>query len=650
MNLLRRNLPALLTAALLAVAVPASAATIVIVNNNAAGVGFNDPTPVAPVGGNPGTTLGAQRLFIFQHAASIWGALLDSPATILVRAQFVNQTCTPTSATLGSAGPLTAHRDFAGAEYANTWYHASLANKLFGADLDGTNPDINANFNLALDSGACLGGATWYYGIDGNEGANVELLPVVLHELGHGLNFSTLTNGSTGALFNSFPAIWDRFLMNNQTGLHWYQMSNAQRQASAISTGNLVWDGPFTTAAAPSFLSGRPQMVINSPGGIAGSTFNVQTATFGPSTFNVTGDVVLVDDGVAPNADGCEPIVNDLTGKIALIDRGLCTFVIKAKAAQDAGAIAVLIANNVASGLPGMGGTDPTITIPALGISQADGNTIKANLGTGVNVTMNFHPTLLAGADDAGLVRMYAPNPFQGGSSVSHFDVTLNPNALMEPAINNDLHDTVDLTLYLFADIGWMPQATSTELTMFLAEGRRDGIALRWRFLDPTDVTSVAVERAMAADGPFEAIPVELANEGEIGTALDTGALPSVTYHYRLRVADRRGEISYMGLASAQRLDVLADGVHLAAPQPNPSRHSATFHFALGQAEHVTLSVVDAGGRLVRTLESGMMPAGEYTRIWDGTSERAGKVPAGLYFVQLRTSQGLSTHRLAFIR
>ena len=76
-------------------------------NNNAPGVGFNDPTPRAPVGGNPGTTLGAQRLFIFQHAASIWGSLLPSNVTIVVRATFAAQTCTATQAVLGSAGTTT---------------------------------------------------------------------------------------------------------------------------------------------------------------------------------------------------------------------------------------------------------------------------------------------------------------------------------------------------------------------------------------------------------------------------------------------------------------------------------------------------------------------------------------------------------------
>jgi hypothetical protein len=52
---------------------------------------------------------------------------------------------------------------------------------------------------------------------------------------------------------------------------------------------------------------------------------------------------------------------------------------------------------------------------------------------------------------------MYAPNPFTSGSSVSHWDVSLSPNALMEPAINNDLHDTVDMTNGVLRDIGWFP-------------------------------------------------------------------------------------------------------------------------------------------------------------------------------------------------
>ena len=76
------------------------------VNTNAPGVGFNDATPAAPVGGNPGTTVGQQRLNAFQYAADIWGSIPASSAVPRsnIQASFTPLACTATAATLGSAG------------------------------------------------------------------------------------------------------------------------------------------------------------------------------------------------------------------------------------------------------------------------------------------------------------------------------------------------------------------------------------------------------------------------------------------------------------------------------------------------------------------------------------------------------------------
>src|SRR6266849_1962820 len=98
------------------------AATIVIQNGDPAGVGFNDTTPVAPVGGNPGTTLGQQRLNAFQTAANIWGATLTSSSPITVLATWESLTCSSTSAVLGSAGTTSIWRDFPGATLPGTWF------------------------------------------------------------------------------------------------------------------------------------------------------------------------------------------------------------------------------------------------------------------------------------------------------------------------------------------------------------------------------------------------------------------------------------------------------------------------------------------------------------------------------------------------
>jgi hypothetical protein len=65
----------------------------------------------------------------------------------------------------------------------------------------------------------------------------------------------------------------------------------------------------------------------------------------------------------------------------------------------------------------------------------------------------------LSGADKSGRTMLYTPNPYQGGSSVSHWDTSAFKNLLMEPAINGDLTHQVtppfDLTKPFFKDIGW---------------------------------------------------------------------------------------------------------------------------------------------------------------------------------------------------
>src|SRR3974377_1753132 len=92
-----------------------AAATITIVNGDPANVGFNDPTPVVPVGGNPGTTLGPQRLNAFQAAANPSGTTLTSTLTTRILATWEALSCTATSAVLGSAGATEVFRDFPGA-------------------------------------------------------------------------------------------------------------------------------------------------------------------------------------------------------------------------------------------------------------------------------------------------------------------------------------------------------------------------------------------------------------------------------------------------------------------------------------------------------------------------------------------------------
>ena len=116
-------------------------------------------------------------------------------------------------------------------------------------------------------------------------------------------------------------------------------------------------------------------------GTVNGEEAVVQPASFGPQmAFSYTNENLEL---VYPDANqtACEAFADDVdfTGKGVIIDRGACAFTVKVLAAQAKGAEFVIIANNTDDGTPApMGGSDPTVTIPSVGVTFAAGTALKA--------------------------------------------------------------------------------------------------------------------------------------------------------------------------------------------------------------------------------------------------------------------------------
>jgi hypothetical protein len=451
-----------------------AAATIVIVNQNAAGEGFNDPTPAAPVGGNSGTTLGQQRLIAFQRAADIWGSTLTSSVPVRIGASFQPLSCTATSAVLGSAGANEIWSDFTNAPRAGTWYPSALASKLAGEDVSSPGvPHIIARFNSRLGLFPdCLPGSGFYLGLDRNFGDQIDLVTVLLHEFAHGLGFQTFTDDETGEEIQGIPSIWDYFLLNNRTNRTWVESTPAERAQSAVTWRGLSWNGPRVTAAVPQVLDPMSNLAISGAGaGGAAGNYEVGDASFGPPLSNppVSGQLMPVVDQASGTGLACDPLsaANALAvrGNVALVDRGTCDFVTKARNVQTAGAIGMVVADNQPGDVSGMSGNDPTIAIPSVRVTQANGVAIKASLQhrsrtqSGVVASLGVNPSRLAGTDPQGRILLYTPTIYSPGSTVSHYTTEAKPNQLMEPAINDDLSHEVtpprDLTYPLLQDIGW---------------------------------------------------------------------------------------------------------------------------------------------------------------------------------------------------
>lgn len=266
-------------------------ADVLIVNGDSGGEGFNDTTPATPVGGNPGTTLGQQRLNVFQKAADILNATYDISVDVRVASSFDPLSCNSSSAVLGQAGPAAYEYIYASRDVIP---HA-LYNQQAGYDTDSGYQDINAQFNSSIDNNnSCLFGTNWYYGYDEPVGSDKSLLSVVLHEIMHGMGFlSTLqSNGQAGGgwtVGGSFVEGFDpytRQLKDAGTGQNLIDQGTSTRAAVMKSVNNLVWGGTEANALSGSYSSG---------------TNGGAMKMYAPSTYESGSSVSHFDTSLSPN-------------------------------------------------------------------------------------------------------------------------------------------------------------------------------------------------------------------------------------------------------------------------------------------------------------------------------------------------------------
>lgn len=137
-----------------------------------------------------------------------------------------------------------------------------------------------------------------------------------------------------------------------------------------------------------------PGLVVQAPPPIA-RPFSAAGAAFNPSPpKTASGAVQLVNDGdnqggTASVTDACQALIGFTPGRIALVDRGTCGFTTKVVNAQNAGAVAVIVANTD-NGLLTMSGSNPAITIPSVLIARSDADLVKAQLAAGVSATISL--------------------------------------------------------------------------------------------------------------------------------------------------------------------------------------------------------------------------------------------------------------------
>lgn len=177
----------------------------------------------------------------------------------------------------------------------------------------------------------------------------------------------------------------------------------------------------LTIALAGTTMWSQAQVIfsVESPAPISGNydfSWGDPASGWGSPDFNVPGnyvqgDLMIVDDGSAGlnpqgnpvSAEGCNTLVNDLTGKIAVIYRNTCEFGMKAMNAEAAGAIGAIIINRDPEVIEiGAGANGASVTIPVAFVSSITGQLITDAMQSGtVNVFFGNKTGLFA--NDAGI-------------------------------------------------------------------------------------------------------------------------------------------------------------------------------------------------------------------------------------------------------
>ncbi len=334
-----------------------------------------------------------------------------------------------------------------------------------------------------------------------------------------------------------------------------------------------VGAGAFSGAGLPNIVT------VASPSSAAG-TYQATGAAFGPAptSTSLTGPLAVVNSSTGVPSQGCGPLVDFPAGAIAVADRGGCNFAIITANAQAAGAIAVVVVNNVAGAPITMGGDDPSITIPAVMVSQADGNAIKAglpasggvssnpaviNCGTGlhmIDINDPANPTYAGCFQDHGYVHDTQCVIYEGPDAAYHGrELCFNSNATSSGAGGlhrvavvdvTDKSNPVALSRVAYPNDGYSHQGWLTEDQRFFIHGdeldeQRRGIPTTTRVWDVSDVDNPVLHQVF--EYGTTSIDHNVYTEGRTATASN--------YTTGLRVLDA-GDVANKGISQTGFFDL----------------------------------------------------------------------------------------------
>jgi len=172
-----------------------------------------------------------------------------------------------------------------------------------------------------------------------------------------------------------------------------------------------------------------------------------------------------------------------------------------------------------------------------------------------------------------------------------------------------------------------------------------EAIDISWEFTSDEDVDTYRLYRGAGTAAP---VIIAQGDAARVHSFVDRDVQPSTTYRYELVVRTQDGE-EYRSQPATVTTAALT--IALGQNHPNPFNPTTTIPFTIAMEDSkVRIFVLDASGRVVRTLYNGTKPAGSHTVTWDGRDDRGGATSSGVYFYVLDVGNERRTRKMVLLK
>ncbi len=217
-------------------------------------------------------------------------------------------------------------------------------------------------------------------------------------------------------------------------------------------------------------------------------------------------------------------------------------------------------------------------------------------------------------------------------------------------------------------------QTLPVALSLFQAHVKNEHVILQWRTESEVENVGFEVYRSVTENSGFVLLDSYRSNpqlKGQLNSSTarnyrfeDFSVTPGQTYYYKIADVDVKGQRTFHGplkvLVTRENVEstigaVVIKTFKLYPNFPNPFNPATHIKFDVPAVKQgvvsVQVNVYNLNGQKVRTLLDGDLQGNaQYQLTWDGTDETGNSMPAGIYFVQLRSSRFVQTLKVCLVK